>query len=171
MALEEAGCSSQIQIFWFWCSQHWNAGSESRCSGLVRCPLCCHNLHTTDNNPHARGCIRTPRSSQSPSCSLCLPAPVWGTTIQEQHCNFSSAELLGPERKFHQHKHSELSRRGSAQHAHTDISSCCAVSSQHRRSANVLPHMGLPPAQGTHPQPCTAPPGCVYAWDFSRGSV
>lgn len=129
MALEEAGHSTRIQIFRFLCGQHCNAGSDSPCSGLVRCPLCYHNLHTTDNNPHARGCVRTPRSSQSPYCSLCLPAPVWGTTVQEQHCNFSPAELLGPGRKFHQHKHSELSRRGSAQHAHTDITGCCAVSS------------------------------------------
>lgn len=92
MALEEAGHSSQIQIFQFWCGQHWNAGSESPCSGLVRCPLCCHNLHTADNNPHACGCIRTPRSSQSPCCSQCLPAPHHN---QKQHYNFSPAELLG----------------------------------------------------------------------------
>lgn len=89
----------------------------------------CVTITSTQLITRARGCVRTPRSSQSPYCSLCLPAPVWGTTVQEQHCNFSPAELLGPGRKFHQHKHSELSRRGSAQHAHTDITGCCAVSS------------------------------------------
>lgn len=158
MALEEAGRSGQIQIFWFWCDQHWNAGSESPCSGLVRCPLCYHNPHTTDNNPHARGCVRTPRSPPSPYCSLCLPARVWGTTSQEQQCHFSPAELLGAGRKFQQHKHSELSRRGSAQHAHTDIRGCCAVSSLPSTGAlwmscpNETATLSGTPPRTAHPQ-------------------
>lgn len=114
---------------------------KAPCSGLVRYPLCYHNLQAADNNSHTGGCVRTPRSPQSPYCSLCLPAPVWGTTIQEQYCNFSPARLLGPGRKFQQHQHSELSRRGSAEHAHTGTRGCCAVSSQPSTgdSENVLP--------------------------------
>lgn len=126
--------------------------------------MCYHKLHRTANSPHAHGCVRT-RSSQSLYCSLCLPAPVWGTTIQEQLCNFSPVEPLGPGRKFHQHKHSELSRRGSAQHAHMDIRGCCAVSS--------LPSTGALqmscPTRDCHPlreqPPCTAHPQILLLLD------
>lgn len=174
MALEEAGHSSQIQIFWFWCGELWNAGSESPCSGLVRYPLCYHNLQAADNNSHTGGCVRIPRSPQSPYCSLCLPAPVWGTTIQEQCCNFSPARLLGPGRKFQQHQHSELSRRGSAEHAHTGTRGCYAVSSlpSTGESENVLPTWNCHPFRD-HPHPCTAHPRIlllldVSAWDFCQ---